>query len=93
MANDQPTSLRMGCGGKDALRSGISGFRVKSTSQLNAVVGWEREQAEIREIIKNHPELGDIVREMVAAQTKRQEWCTTYILQELHYRVSMKTQK
>ena len=80
----------MGFGGQDALRSGIRGFRVKSTSQLNATVAWEREQAEIRGIVKQHPELGGIVREMVASQTAKQEWCTTHILGELRYRLAKK---
>jgi hypothetical protein len=93
MANGQPTSLRMGFGGKDALRSGIRGFRVKSTAQLNATVGWEREQVQIREIVTRHPELGDLVRQMVAAQTALGELCTSHILEALHGRLAQKSKK
>jgi hypothetical protein len=90
MANDPPTNLRMGFGAKDAVRSGIRGFRVKSTSQLNASVAWEREQEEIRQIVKEHPELGDLVREIVARQTERRLWCTTVILDALLTRLKNK---
>jgi hypothetical protein len=90
MANGRPTSLRMGFGGREAFQSGMRGFRVPSTSQINASVGWEREQNEIREIVAKHPELGILVREMITAQTAKQEWCTTYILQALHGRLAQK---
>jgi hypothetical protein len=93
MANDPPTSLGMRFGAKEAFQSGMSGFRVPTTSQMNASIGWEREQAEIRKLVKEHPEFSDMVREMIAEQTARKEWCTTYILQALHWKIAQKSKK
>lgn len=84
MANDDPTSLSMRFGGKEAFRSGVRGFRVRSTSQLNAMVGWLREEAQIRELVARHPELGPVVRNIVADQAKTKILSTTRIIQGLY---------
>src|SRR5438128_1656477 len=94
MANDPPTSLGMRFGGKEAFQSGMRGFRVPSTSQINASLAWEREQQEIRDIVAKNPELGALVRKMIAAQwSVRRQLCTTDILHALHVRLARKSKK
>ena len=55
MANDPPTSLGMRFGGKDAFASGMKGFSVPSTWQMNFHVWQERDLKELRAFLDANP--------------------------------------
>lgn len=64
MANDDPTSRKMGFGGKQALASGITGFRVRSSSQMNAALAMKPMEKQMRDLVAKNPALEPVILEI-----------------------------
>lgn len=66
MANDQPTSLRMGFGYNQARKSGMGGLRTdRSPNQVNKIIDERRVAKSIREEIERDPEWGPFVEHWI----------------------------
>lgn len=62
MANDDPTSLRMGFGYRQARASGLGGLRPdRSPNQVNKYVSASKAAREIRREVEADPEWGPFV--------------------------------
>jgi predicted transcriptional regulator len=62
MANDHPTSLRLGFGYHQARKSGLGGIRPdRSPNQVNRYVSGSKAAREITREIENDPEMGEFV--------------------------------
>jgi hypothetical protein len=57
MANDKPTNLRMGFGGKQAFEAGIDGFGVPSSEDMNFHLRRERDVKELEKFLQENPSL------------------------------------
>jgi hypothetical protein len=87
MANDDPTSLRMGFGYQQARASGVTGFESPSSPyRMNFLMQWRAAEKKLRKIIERNPSLEPIVREIIAAQTVAGCWSIDQIIAELWYR-------
>jgi hypothetical protein len=87
MANDPPTSLRMGFGHRQARASGMGGFEEgPSTRQMNFDLEWREQEKEIRAIVEEYPAAGPVVRRMIEKQAAAKHWSVELILMELYRR-------
>jgi hypothetical protein len=84
MANDDPTNLRMGFGYEQARVAGLTGFQNAPTaSEMNWHLEWEAATKVLRHIVHNHPEMGDLVRKIIAAQRAANSYSAPDVLRAL----------
>jgi hypothetical protein len=87
MANDDPTSLRMGFGYHQARAAGMSGFEEPpSESRMNFDLRWKAKEKELRTLVEQNPSIGPIVREIIKRQTAANCYSVDEIIWELRHR-------
>ena len=72
MPNDQPTSLRMGFGARQAFEAGIDGFSVPSTADMNVHLRTDHALKELDSFLKQNPSLRPRALELM--QVQRAKW-------------------
>ena len=74
MANDQPTSLRMGFGYGQARASGMGGIRAdRSPDQVNREISERKVAKQIREEVELDPEWGPFVEHWIRERLEAQD--------------------
>jgi hypothetical protein len=68
MANDNPTSLKMGFGYQQARAAGAPYVAPRPVSTVNFLLNERTAEKEIRDLIRRHSFVGPLVREIIEVQ-------------------------